>query len=196
MGNLPWFVRTDYYYDVREKKYYYLSQEEWLPAFVYTFASVNAGEESAWIRMDERALDLETEMDHLFFQYFYGVKKKGYIYTEYPVGEQIHTTDKLLPTAVDRDRSYVDNKISPFFDPDEMTEFFMRKGMSIAFKYYNTEDVALVQQLRFIGKKFRREEVVDITGLTPEEVEKIPKHLRLTDEIKAKARPLPMRRIA
>jgi hypothetical protein len=60
MGNLPWFKKGDYYYDVLNDKLMYLS-EGGEPVFAtYLFASVAAGGESAWIRMDENATDLEN----------------------------------------------------------------------------------------------------------------------------------------
>jgi hypothetical protein len=190
MEKLPFMDRGDYYYDTLKEKYFYLSQKEPLPASVYTFSSVANGSESDWVRMDTNALDLETDKEYLFYQYFVGVLKKGYVYVQYPVGEQIYTTDKLVPTTTRRDVAYIDETLSPFLNPQPISEFFIVKGVTIAFKYYNNQGDALIQKLRFIGKKFRHEEVtVGSTHkgkvLTEADMEKIR-------EI---ARPITMRRV-
>jgi hypothetical protein len=190
MTELPWFSRGNYYYDTLKKKYFYLSEQESLPANVYTFSPVASGSESDWVRMDVNALDLETDKEYLFYQYFVGVLKKGYVYVQYPVGEQIYTTDKLVPTATRRDVCYIDEMLSPFLNPQPISEFFIVKGVTIAFKYYNNQGDTLVQKLRFVGRKFRHEEVavgMEHKGKTLTEAD--------MEKIKELARPITMRRV-
>jgi hypothetical protein len=194
MGNLPWFKKGDYYYDVLKDKLMYLS-EGGEPVFAtYLFDSVDAGKESAWIRMDENATDLETDKEYLFFQHFVGVEKAGLVYVQYPLGEEIYTTDKLVPdTSKGEEFAYIDNKVSPFNDPDESTEFFIVKGVTIAFKYYNNQPFALRQKLRFVGKKFKQEE---IEKNKPHPVTKEIVSEAMYNELKKTARPLYMRRVS
>jgi hypothetical protein len=193
-NQLPWFSRGDHYWDVLKEKLMCLTQGPEMVNATYLFSSVDGGKESAWIRMDETATDLETDKEYLFFQWFFGVLKKGLVYVQYPVGEEIWTTDKLVPdTAVGEEVAYIDNELSPFLNPHRKTEFFIVKGVTIAFKYYNTEAFALRQKLRFVGAKFRQEEVKvgeahPLTGIVVTEEE--------FNKLKAVARPLYMRRIA
>ena len=194
MGNLPWFQKGQYYYDVLKDKLMYLS-EGGEPVFAtYLFDSVDAGKESAWIRQDENATDLETDKEYLFFQHFVGVEKAGLVYVQYPLGEQIYTTDKLVPdTSKGEEFAYIDNKVSPFNDPDESTEFFVVKGVTIAYKYYNNQPFALRQKLRFVGKKFRQEE---IQKDKPHPATKEIVTEAMYNELKRIARPIYMRRIS
>ena len=194
MGNLPWFQKGQYYYDVLKDKLMYLS-EGGEPVFAtYLFASVASGGESAWIRQDENATDLETDKEYLFFQHFVGVEKAGLVYVQYPLGEQIYTTDKLVPdTSKGEEFAYIDNKVSPFNDPDESTEFFVVKGVTIAYKYYNNQPFALRQKLRFVGKKFRQEE---IQKDKPHPATKEIVTEAMYNELKRIARPIYMRRIS
>jgi len=194
MGNLPWFQKGQYYYDVLKDKLMYLS-EGGEPVFAtYLFDSVDAGKESAWIRQDENATDLETDKEYLFFQHFVGVEKAGLVYVQYPLGEEIYTTDKLVPdTSKGEEFAYIDNRVSPFNDPDESTEFFVVKGVTIAFKYFNNQPFALRQKLRFVGKKFRQE---FIEKDKPHPVTKVTVTEEEYNRLKSIARPLYMRRIA
>jgi len=194
MGNLPWFQKGQYYYDALKDKLMYLS-EGGEPVFAtYLFASVASGGESAWIRQDENATDLETDKEYLFFQHFVGVEKAGLVYVQYPLGEQIYTTDKLVPdTSKGEEFAYIDNKVSPFNDPDESTEFFVVKGVTIAYKYYNNQPFALRQKLRFVGKKFRQEE---IQKDKPHPATKEIVTEAMYNELKRIARPIYMRRIS
>jgi len=161
-GNLPWLHRADYIMldpDPRDQKpsWWYLCKEEGIPAMMYAFASVASGAESGWKRMDESNLDLETDREELLFQYFAGVKRKGNIYMQYPAGEEVWTTDKNIPTTSSGQRkAYIDSVTSPIDDPSELTMFVMIKGLTVVFDYYNTAEHALVQELKFIGKKFQR----------------------------------------
>lgn len=194
VDQLPWFSKGDYYWDTLKKRLMCLTEGPEPVYATYLFASVDGGAESAWVRMDENATDLETEKDYLFFQWFTGVLKAGLVYEQYPAGEEVWTTDKLVPdTAVGEEVAYIDHKLSPYLNPHPKTEFFMIKGTTIAYKYYNTEAFPLRQKLRFLGAKFRQEEVVvdkphPLTGVvvTAEEFQKLR-------EI---ARPIMMRRIA
>jgi len=194
MPELPWFARGDHYWDVLKKKLMCLTEGPEPVFATYRFASVEGGAESAWIRMDENATDLETEKEYLFFQWFTGILKKGLVYVQYPVGEEIWTTDKLVPdTSIGDEYAYIDHQLSPFLNPHPKTEFFIVKGVTMAYKYYNTEDFALRQKLRFVGQKFRHEEVKvgeahPLTGVTVTEEE--------FNRLKAIARPITMRRIA
>jgi len=191
---LPWFSRGDYYWDVLKGKLMCLTQGGEPVFATYLFASVASGGESAWIRQDENATDLETDKEYLFFQHFVGVEKAGLVYVQYPVGEEIYTTDKLVPdTSKGEEFAYIDNKVSPFNDPDAITEFFVTKGVTIAFKYYNNQPFSLRQKLRFLGRKFRQEEVTingkhPLTGAVVTEEE--------FNRLKSIARPIYMRRIA
>jgi len=191
---LPWFSRGSHYYDVLKEKLMCLTEGPEMVNATYLFASVAAAGESAWIRMDETAKDLETDKEYLFFQWFTGALKKGLVYVQYPVGEEVWTTDKLVPnTAVGEEVAYIDHELSPFLNPHPRTEFFIVKGVNIAFKYFNTEGFALRQKLRFIGAKFRQEEVKvgeahPLTGIVVTEEE--------FNRLKSIARPLYMRRIA
>ena len=191
---LPWFKRGDYYYDVLNKKLMYLSEGGESVFATYLFDSVAASKESAWIRMDENATDIETDKAYLFFQHFVGIEKAGLVYVQYPLGEQIYTTDKLVPdTSKGEEFSSIDNKVSPFNDPHESTEFFIVKGVTIAYKYYNNQPFALQQKLRFIGKKFRQEE---IEKDKPHPVTNEIVTEAIYNELKRTARPLYMRRIS
>lgn len=191
---LPWFARGDHYWDVLKEKLMCLTQGPEPVFATYLFPSVAARGESAWIRMDENATDLETDKEYLFFQWFTGALKKGLVYVQYPVGEEIWTTDKLVPdTSIGEEHACIDHKLSPFLNPHPKTEFFVVKGVTIAYKYYNSEGFALRQKLRFVGQKFRHEEVVvnqahPLTGVTVTEGE--------FNRLKALARPITMRRIA
>jgi hypothetical protein len=166
---LPWLNRGNFVLidpepqpdsAAKEKvSYWYLKREEGLPAMDYDFPSVEAGVESGWKRMDSNNLDLETDKRNLLFQYFVGVKKKGLIYVQYPVGEEIWTTDKNVPTtSAGHRKAYTDSVQSPYEDPSALTQFFMVQGITIAFNYFNDADHALIQRLKFIGKKFERVE--------------------------------------
>lgn len=163
----------DYYYDELEDKYYLLSKEEPLPAADYQFASVLGGAASDFVLMDSNTTDLQTEQDHLFFRYLTGVLRKGLVYMEYPSGEQVFTTDKLVPTATAPWSGYLDNVNSPFLNPQPLSVFSMRTGLTVAFKYRNTEGHPIVQKLRFVGKKFVRAEVPSPTA----EIKKIAKNM-------------------
>ena len=158
---LPWFQRGDYYADVTDEAkplhYRLKTGPESLPFAVYTFDAVAPLTEGSWIRMDSNALDLETDKEDLFFQYFFGVLKDGLVYMQYPLGEEIWTTDRLLPTSAKPLIGCVTSHLSPYDDPWEKTEFFMHKGVSVAFKFRNTATFAMNNQLRFLGQKFRRE---------------------------------------
>lgn len=163
-ANLPWLNRGDYVLlepDPRDGKisFWHLQQEEGIPAMVHSFDSVEPGAESGWKRMDNTNLDLETDKENLLYQYFVGVKRKGLIYCQYPAGEEVWTTDKNVPTTSSGQlKSYIDAATSPFEDPSALTMFIMIKGLNISFDYYNNSEHALVQQLKFIGKKFTRSE--------------------------------------
>jgi len=122
------------------------------------------------------------------------VLKAGLVYEQYPAGEEVWTTDKLVPdTSIGEEYAYIDHKLSPYLNPHPKTEFFMIKGTTIAYKYYNTEAFAIRQKLRFVGEKFRHEEVVvdkphPLTGVVVTEEE--------FNRLKAIARPITMRRVA
>jgi len=194
MQELPWFERGSHYYDTLKEKLMCLTEGPEPVYATYLFASVNGAAESAWIRMDNNATDLETDKEYLFFQWFMGILKSGLVYVQYPVGEEIYTTDKLVPnTALGEEKAYIDNKLSPFLNPHPTTEFFIVKGVTIGFKYFNNEAFALAQKLRFLGAKFRQEEVKageahPLTGIVVTEEE--------FNRLKNIARPLMMRRIA
>ncbi len=162
-GKLPWLNRGEYVLlepDPRGEpkiSFWFLRKEEGIPAMIHAFDSVAAGAESGWKRMDTNNLDLETDKEDLLFQYFVGVRRKGLIYCQYPSGEEVWTTDKNIPTTSSGHRkSYVNNVTSPFEDPSELTQFIMIKGLTVAFDYYNNAEHAIVQELKFIGKKFQR----------------------------------------
>ena len=200
MNNLPWLNRGEYVLlepDPRGNpkiSYWYLRMEEGIPVMVYAFDSVASGAESGWKRMGSDELDLETDKEDLLFQYFAGVKRKGLVYCQYPSGEEIWTTDKNVPTtSAGQRKACISNIDSPFEDPSPLTQFIMTKGLTIAFDYYNTAEHALVQELKFIGKKFQRLECkegaqADWLGraLTAEDMA----------HIKETAIPLQLRRIA
>lgn len=198
--NLPWLNRGEYVLlepDPRgdpKMSFWYLRKEEGIPTMVYAFDSVALDAESGWKRMGSDELDLETDKEDLLFQYFVGVKRKGNVYCQYPSGEEIWTTDKNVPTTSSGQRKACINSMdSPFEDPSALTQFIMIKGLTIAFDYYNTAEHALIQELKFIGKKFQRLECklgtqADWLGrpLTANDMEKI----------KETAIPLQLRRIA
>jgi hypothetical protein len=124
---------------------------------MYAFASVASGAESGWKRMDVNNLDLETDREELLFQYFFGIKRKGLVYMQYPAGEEVWTTDKNIPTTSSGHRkAFVDSLTSPLDDPSPLTMFVMVKGITAALDYYNSAEHALVQEVKFIGKKFQR----------------------------------------
>jgi len=193
-NELPWFKRGDHYLDILNNKLMCLSEGP-EPVFgTYLFSSVAAASESAWIRMDTNATDLETDMEHLFFQWFMSILKKGLVYVQYPMGEEIWTTDKLVPnTSIGEEKAYIDHQLSPFLNPHPRTEFFIVKGVTIGFKYFNTEDYALSQKLRFVGAKFRHDQVKvgEAHPLTD-----IPVTEEEFNRLKSISRPLYMRRIA
>lgn len=194
MGTLPWFSRGDYYWDVLKKKLMYLSEGGESVFATYLFSSVAAVDESDWVRMDENATDLETDKDYLFFQWFTGVKKDGLVYVQYPYGEEIYTTDKLVPdTSKGEEIGNIDCRRSPYNNPHKSTEFFVVKGVTIAFKYYNNQSIPLRQKLRFIGKKFKQ---VEIKVGQPHPATGVPVTEEMFKELKAKARPLHMRRVS
>jgi len=180
--------------ETSKTSFWYLAREEGLPGFVFTFASVNPGEESGWIRMNEDNLDLETDKVYLLFQYFVGVRKKGPVYCQYPSGEEIWTTDKNVPTTSSGHRkAFINNILSPFNDPSRLTQLTMVKGITVAYNYYNPTDHALIQEIKFIGKKFFRKKVelgkmADWLGRTITQAD--------LDAIKEKAIPLQLQRIA
>ncbi len=163
----------DFYFDELEGKYYELVKEESLPAADYVFDSVLGGAEGDFVPMNSDTTDLETQKDDLFFRYLVGVLRKGLVYMEYPAGEQVFTTDKLLPTAAEPWSGYLDNINSPFYNPCPLSVFSMRQGLTVSFKYRNTEGHPLVQKLRFVGKKFIRAGVPSPTA----EIKKIAKRM-------------------
>ena len=163
MSKLPWLNRGEYVLidpDPRGNpkiSFWFLRKEEGIPVMVYAFPSVAAAGESGWKRMSSDNLDLETDKEDLLFQYFVGVKRKGNVYCQYPSGEEIWTTDKNVPTtSAGQRKACIDHSMSPFEDPSELTHFVMIKGLTVAFDYYNNAEHALVQELKFIGKKFQR----------------------------------------
>lgn len=190
---LPWFKKGDYYYDVLKGKLFYLS-EGGEPVFAtYSFASTAKATESAWKRMDTTNTDIETDKDNLFYQWFMGILRAGLIYRQYPIGEQVNNTDKLTPdTSLGQEYSCFDNHMSPYNSPSEDTEFWMVRGGTIGLKHFNNQPFALVQKLKFHGKKFKQAEVKQgeahpLTGeIVTEEV---------FNKLKSIARPLYMRRI-
>ena len=159
LENLPWLHRGDFIFDELETRFYYLAREENLPAFVHGFSSGADNSTTGMVRMDSNATDLETDRITLFFQYFFGVKKAGFTYLQFPTGEQVFTSDRLIPASTSnttRARAFVDPHISPFWEPSEDGQFFMRKGLSVSLEYFNNTGQAQIQKLRFTGKKFER----------------------------------------
>jgi hypothetical protein len=158
---LPWFQRGGIYADVTDEAktlYYRLKAgPESLPYAVYTSDLMAPFSGTSWIRMDSNALDLETTKEDLFFQYFFSVLKDGLVYMQYPLGEQMWTSDRLIPTSTKPATGCVTFRSSPYNDPSEMTEFFMHKGVSVGFKFRNIAAITMNNELRFLGRKFRRE---------------------------------------
>jgi len=191
---LPWFKKGDSYYDVLKKKLFLLTEGGESVFATYKYSSVAAGDESDWTRMDTNATDLETEKEYLFFQWFTGVLREGLIYEQYPIGEQVWNTDKLVPNTAQGDEySNIDFKVSPYNDPNECTEFWVVKGVSIGFKYFNNQAFPILQKLKWVGKKFKQVEIVvdqphPVTGQTVTSA--------IFAEMLKEARPLYMRRIA
>jgi hypothetical protein len=142
--------------------------------------------------MTTTATDLETDKDYLFFQWFFSILKKGLIYKQYPVGEEVYTTDKLVPnTSIGQEYACLDYKMSPYNDPAAETEFFIIKGITVALAYYDDQPIPLAQKIKFIGKKFRQ----DPLGIGTVHLGKT----LTADDITAimqKARPLYMRRVS
>jgi len=202
---LPWLHRGDFVFDELEDNYYYLAREESLPAFVHAFSSVADASTTGMVRMDVNATDLETDRVTLFFQYFWGVKKAGFTYMQFPTGEQVFTSDRLLPATtsnVTRARAFLDPHISPFWSPTDAGQFFVRKGLSVSLEYFNNTGQAQIQKLRFTGKKFERAIVRTgtETKLTTSRTDVFPLVLEVSSEdwdaVKTISRPLFLRRIA
>jgi hypothetical protein len=190
---LPWFKKGDYYFDVLNKQLFYLSEGGEPVSATYSFASVAKATEGAWVRMDTNARDIETDKTYLFYQWFVSILRAGLIYRQYPIGEQVGNTDKLTPdTSLGQEYACFDNKMSPYNNPSEDTEFWMIKGQTIGFKYFNNQPFALVQKLKFHGRKFKQAEVIQdkphpLTGeIVTEE---------MFNRLKSIARPIYMRRI-
>ncbi len=201
---LPWLQKGDFIFDELDNNFYWLAREEPLPAMIHAFASVADNAESGFISMDSSATDLTTDRQTLFFQWFTGIKKDGFTYMQYGVGEQIFTTDKLINTSSNRARAFIDPRISPFYSPTSYGTFHMRKGLTVAFDYFNNTGIAQVQKLRFVGKKFDRALVMlSKTGETRVSVQSaaaFPLVLEVSRDdlsiIQATARPIFMRRIS
>ncbi len=199
---LPWLQKGDFIFDELDNNFYWLAREEPLPAMIHSFASVADNAESGFISMDSSATDLTTDRLTLFFQWFTGVKKDGFTTMQYGVGEQIFTTDKLINTSSNRARAFIDPRISPFYSPTSYGSFVMRKGLTVAFDYFNNTGLAQVQKLRFVGKKFERAIVVRAreTKVSVQSGGTFPLVLEVSPDdfaiIQATARPLFMRRIS
>jgi len=201
---LPWIRPGDFVFDELEDNFYWIARSENLPAIVHAFSSVADATSTGIVRMDSSATDLETDRVTLLFQYFVGTRKDGFTYMQYPMGEQVFTTDKLLPATTNnntRARAYLEPRISPFWDPTEFGQFFMRKGVSTGFEYFNNTGIAQIQKLRFVGKKLERAYLIesDQTRLSTGHKE-FPLTLEVTPEdmmiAKSIARPLFLRRIS
>ncbi len=201
---LPWVYKGDFIFDELDNNYYWIAREEPLPAMIQSFSSAADNAETGFVAMDSNATDLTTDRQSLFFQWFTGIKKDGFTYMQYGIGEQVFTSDKLINTSSNRARAFLDPRISPFYSPSYYGQFFMRKGLTVAFDYFNNTGIAQIQKIRFVGKKFERALVLaakdGITKLTTASNSNFPLVLEASPQdfniAKAVARPLFMRRIS
>jgi hypothetical protein len=199
---LPWIQKGDFIFDELDNNFYWMARSEPLPAMIHAFASQADNADTGFISMDANATDLTTDRQSLFFQWFTGVKKDGFTYMQYGVGEQIFTTDKLINTSSNRARAFIDAHVSPFWSPTEYGQFFMRKGLTVAFDYFNNTGIAQVQKLRFVGRKFERALVQKgtATQLQVQSASSFPLVLTVSpadyEVVQSTARPLFMRRIS
>jgi len=201
---LPLLQKGDFIFDELDNNFYWLAREEPLPAMIHSFASDADNTDTGFISMDANATDLTTDRLTLLYQWFVGIKKDGFTRMQYNVGEQIFTTDKLINSTANPARAFIDPRISPFYSPTQYGMFFMRKGLTVGFSYFNNTGIAQVQKLRFVGKKFERALVAhspdNVTRLSLQASSGFPLVYYANEEdfeiIQAIARPLFMRRIS
>jgi len=146
----------------KEKRFVFLflDEEEPIPNLVYTFKEIDPGADSGIVNITEEA-DIKVERADLLYQYFHGHKTMARVYMEFPLGTRYATPEVHWDIKVRRERSWWDERKSPFEYPNPKAEVFLIKGVSLGMIALNLTDITLQPQVNFIGKKFRFSIVTD-----------------------------------
>jgi len=129
-------------------KYYHVTARDFFK-YDYTFSSVSSGGESGKTTID----NLEPEKGEIYV-FTVGVFQKGIEVEVY----QPQATGRL---GVKNYVATIDWELSPAEDPNKGIVFVTAFGKGIAFNVKNNLETSITPKLRFMGFKYRIEEVTD-----------------------------------
>jgi len=141
-------LRPCYYFKLGNKYYHVVSRDFF--KYDYTFSSVSAGGESGKTTID----NLEPEKGEVYV-FTIGVFQKGIEVETY----QPPSTGRF---GVKNYVSTIDYELSPAEDPNQCIVLVNTYGKSVAFNVKNNLDVSITPKLRFVGYKYKVEEVTDV----------------------------------
>ena len=144
-------------------EFHWLKQEENLPAYIFKFDSVAAGENTGY----EQVKDLKPAVRHLY-QLLMGFQTACLFYLQVPVGTNLGGTDERRSESSTWPAvGFYTQRMSPFYQPDPVTNFYLAywdQQYFPAVKAYNPTDKALVPRIRFVGKMFETELITEKDG--------------------------------
>jgi len=90
------------------------------------------------------------------FQVVFGIKGEGWIYVNLPVEVMRHGLPKIpRPTAAVREVAFYDQHMSPYDQPDWVTEHFLLRPITtfMALQVYNPTDINVKPKVKFLVNK-------------------------------------------
>lgn len=148
------------------EKYYHVTARDFFK-FDYTFSSVSAGGESGKTTID----NLEPEKGEVYV-FTLGVFQKG-------IEVEVYQPPATGRFGVKNYVASIDYELSPAEDPNTSIMLVTAFGKSIAFNVKNNLEVAVTPKVRFIGFKYKVEEVTDTAKIS--ELERLFKEGKLPE---------------
>ena len=158
------FLKAGYYirsYDSKDGQFnfYWLMAEEIRPSYIYKFEAVTTGADSGY----KEVKDIKPPSGR-FIQMLMGIQTACHIYVACPANVNLGGTDeRRTESSSFRAIAYYNQRMSPFDDPQPITNMFFGKLETEQFypwlKAYNPTSKTLVPRVRFVGKAFAVEKV-------------------------------------
>lgn len=156
------------YLDRGIRKYYFVKRRDFAH-IEHTFAELGALKTADPVTVNNLEI---TESYTQLWQLVFGISPDIYAYVWVPVEEARHGVAKRpLPSAALREVAHFEHWMSPWDEPDWVTEHFLQRPLAplIAFSFYNPQDIAVKPTLNFFINKMDLEHIGNVTNgsLTP-----------------------------
>ena len=109
--------------------------------------------------------DLKPGRTDQLFQCIFGINVGVYAYMNLPVRERLHGLDEVpIASSTNREVGHFTEEMSPFENPTQMTEFFLRKGGGFeypAISVYNPTNKSLRPKFKYVVNRMVLEQITD-----------------------------------